>query len=632
MRYRWLLNRLRAMSVSEVMWRIQQRLLQKQERRRYGATGQVSVCDRIFNRQCAGLSPDATKLSINSNNTKFSTGGTIDLFGKFDYARYKDDWSAGFQTANRWPPVFSYALSYKQQDEIGDARTNWELNRHCQFALLAKNFHATGDKAYLEEFATLFADWNEKNPFLTGISWTSVMEVAIRAQNWIWACCFLSLSDKTPRTLLAALQAGIVNMADYIARHYSRYSSANNHLIVEACTVGTIGILAGYRQWIESATSILTRELRLQNHSDGVNKELSLHYQLFVMEAVGLLARLMRRNDIAVPEFWLATLGKMSRHVADCLGKYGEHVEFGDNDEGKILDLGGVEIDYIQYVLELMSMILPERFAACAEPHENIHWLFSDAELNHVQNKPIYDNSASVCCEEGGVSILKSTDGRMLIGIDHAALGFGPIAAHGHADALSFQLHVDGHPVFVDPGTYIYHTDIERRNAFRQTRNHNTVCINGADQSEMLGAFLWGRKAKCRLIAHDIDGIPQKILAEHDGYRPHIHRRTFEFDGLRELSIVDLITEWKDGMDCLASFLLAPDINVHVENDHTAILYFADMQCTLTTEGQIALEKTEYSPAYNHLEMTNVLRVRMRIGQCRTMIRVADTQTVPTPN
>ena len=616
------------MSVPEVMWRIQQRLLQKQEQQRYGKTGQIAVCDRIFNRRDADLSLDAARLSINANNTKLSTGGTIDLFGKFDYARYKNDWNAGFQTGNRWPPVFSYALSYKQQDEIGDARTNWELNRHFQFALLAKNFYTTGDKAYLDEFATLFADWNEKNPFLNGISWTSVMEVAIRAQNWIWAFCFLRLSEKVPRALLDALQTGIVNMADYIARHYSCYSSANNHLIVEACTVGTAGILAGHRQWTESATSILTRELRLQNYSDGVNKELSLHYQLFVMEAVGLLARLMRRNDIAIPEFWLATLGKMSRHVADCLGKSGEHVEFGDNDEGKILDLGGVGINYIQYVLELMSLLLPERFAACDDPQENIRWLFAAAEMDHVRNKPLYDNSASACYEEGGISILKSSDGRVLIGIDHAALGFGPIAAHGHADALSFQLYVDGRPVFVDPGTYIYHTDIERRNAFRQTRNHNTVCVNGADQSEMLGAFLWGRKAECRLITHDIEGASQKIIAEHDGYRPHIHRRTFEFDGLRELSIVDLITEWKDGMDCRAAFLLAPDIDVCLENDHTVVLSFADAQCTLETEGQITLEKTEYSPTYNHLETTNVLRVSMRAGQCRTVIRVADTGCV----
>ncbi len=44
---------------------------------------------------------------------------------------------------------------------------------------------------------------------------------------------------------------------------------------------------------------------------------------------------------------------------------------------------------------------------------------------------------------------------------DAAPLGFLSIAAHGHADALSFILHVDGSPILVDPGTFMYHTHKE---------------------------------------------------------------------------------------------------------------------------------------------------------------------------
>ena len=57
----------------------------------------------------------------------------------------KKNWHAGFQTANQWPDEFSYFLDYKQRDDIGDARTNWELNRHFQFALLAKNYFVSHD-------------------------------------------------------------------------------------------------------------------------------------------------------------------------------------------------------------------------------------------------------------------------------------------------------------------------------------------------------------------------------------------------------------------------------------------------------------------------------------------------------
>ena len=117
--------------------------------------------------------------------------------------------------------------------------------------------------------------------------------------------------------------------------------------------------------------------------------------------------------------------------------------------------------------------------------NENLNWLFSTEDCNIALSKSLYQVPLDACYKCGGNTILRSRDHRILIGIDHAALGFGTIAAHGHADALSFQMYVNGLPVFIDPGTYIYHCDIESRNAYRKTENHNTVCINGRDQSEM---------------------------------------------------------------------------------------------------------------------------------------------------
>lgn len=82
-------------------------------------------------------------------------------------------------------------MNYKQRDDIGDARTNWELNRHFQFALLAKAYFVSGDRQYADSLEELFTDWNEKNSFLHGISWTSAMEVAIRCIQWTIALSFL---------------------------------------------------------------------------------------------------------------------------------------------------------------------------------------------------------------------------------------------------------------------------------------------------------------------------------------------------------------------------------------------------------------------------------------------------------
>ena len=84
---------------------------------------------------------------------------------------------------------------------------------------------------------------------------------------------------------------------------------------------------------------------------------------------------------------------------------------------------------------------------------------------------------------------------------DCGELGFKAIAAHGHADALSFTLRAFGSDVFVDPGTYDYFSYSAWRAYFRSTSAHNTLAVDGRDQSVMLGPFLWGARAQARCIA-----------------------------------------------------------------------------------------------------------------------------------
>ena len=190
-------------------------------------------------------------------------------------------------------------------------------------------------------------------------------------------------------------------------------------------------------------------------------------------------------------------------------------------------------------------------------------WLFTEDEIAFANKKPIYKPVGSVTYKEGGNTILRSKDGRVIVGIDHAALGFGSIAAHGHADALSFQMYMDGQPVFVDPGTYIYHCDLNSRNAFRRTENHNTVCIGGKDQSEMLGAFLWGRKAECKLLKSELGGVEEIIEAEQNGYAPGKHSRKYVFSD-KSLKIIDSI---KSNGNWTSSWIFGSDDVLKKQNE-----------------------------------------------------------------
>ncbi len=574
------------MSVREVIWRLSQKQIQNSEKHRY-KDNKTAVTSHVFNAKLSNLRPAPSKLFLNFNNNIFGTDTGIHLLSGASYEDYKRSWRAGFQTANEWPDVFAYELNYKQRDDIGDARTNWELNRHFQFALLAKAYYVSGKDGYLKELQELFADWNRENAFLYGISWTSVMEIAIRCSNWCYTYAFLE-AGKAPAELLDQIRIGIINMTDYIISHYSRFSSANNHLIVEAFAIGQSGIMFEHSEWTDLAISILTREITLQNYDDGVNRELSLHYQAFYMEAMGLIMRLMKKNSISVPDTWNDMLVKMCRYLSVCMGMCDEVLEFGDDDEGKILDLCGEEhLQYYKYVLGMFSVLLDERYVDLEKIRcENIHWLFTEAEIKACIHKGEYVIPQYKTFPDGGITIMRSVDRKVLMGLDHGALGFGSIAAHGHADALSFQLYYCGKPVFIDPGTYIYHCDLHSRNQFRKTEWHNTVTVGGKDQSEMLGAFLWGKKANARQVIFKENENGVMLVCEQDGYSPIIHRRTIKYDGRLTIEIKD---ELSARAPAVATFIFAYDIKAVREGNNINLFVDEDRIAKMTFYGQSSI-------------------------------------------
>ena len=607
----WYINRLKAMNPLEILWRLQQKRLQQSEKATLYKSRQP-VFKAALQKRLSLLTPHAERIYINEDNQSFSLFWEQSLFEKFPYSEFETRWNAGFQTDQNWPyDACSYDIQISQREDIGDIRTNWELSRHYQFCGLSKNYYLTGDSAYLEKLSELFYDWNDKNRFLCGVEWTSAMEIAIRVNSWIYTYCFLSLAFKKhgtqDRQLLSDLSHGILIMTDYILKHRARYSSANNHLIVEMYAVATAGIFYDYEPFFKTAFRILTEELNRQNTSDGVNREMSLHYQSFVMEAYGLLLLNCRHNGLKFPEASLKMLSKMSEFLCDCCGNFGETVVFGDNDEGKILDLSGKAFDHYRYVLELMSLLLDRRYLDLDNLNENLCWLFGSKDLTKAKNKPLYESAPVRCYREGGYTLLRSKSRIILIGIDHADLGFGSLAAHGHADALSFQMFVNGKPVFCDPGTYNYHISKKLRDDLRKTQNHNTVCIDNKDQSQILGAFLWGRKAQCRLTELKDGEQGVKLSAKQNGYAPIAVARRFHFNRENELSVTDIIKGTADGF---GTFVFSPDCTLKITGKNTAEAESASSKICIEFCGNIELSVTAvpYSESYCSLKETTALR------------------------
>jgi uncharacterized heparinase superfamily protein len=150
---------------------------------------------------------------------------------------------------------------------------------------------------------------------------------------------------------------------------------------------------------------------------------------------------------------------------------------------------------------------------------------------------------------EGGYYILGEdfeSPREVRIVADTGPLGYLSIAAHGHADALSFTLSVAGHELLIDPGTYAYHTDQKWRDYFRGTSAHNTLQVDRVDQSVSGGTFMWTHHAKSRCERFEISDRLQVLSATQDGYHrlgdPVIHKRDLRYEPkLRFLRVEDHI-------------------------------------------------------------------------------------------
>ena len=600
----WYVHRLKAMRFGEILWRTQQKFLQRKEYKKY-YTQNLPVTEIVINSATSALSPDYLRIGLEQSCTNTELFSSLDLFqGSFSYQQYKKSWNAGFQTENTWDEnTFSYKINCAGRIDIGDIRTNWELNRPYQFSALAKSYYVSGEKSFLDEMTDLFQDWNHHNLFLHGVEWTSAMEIAIRVNSWIFTYCFLCMAEKkhgveySITNLKNQLIHGVLVMTDYISAHLSRFSSANNHLIIELYAIAMSGILFNCKRWKETSLKQLTEELVRQNYKDGVNKEMSLHYQTFIMEAYGLLMLTMEKNEIKIPDIWYTYISKMSEFVADCCGDYGETIVFGDNDEGKILDLTGKHFNHYHYVLELMSCVLPQKYNKTVGFYENIRWMVSREQLCRTKKKSAYVSPDAKCYREGGYTLIKDQKRGIFIAIDHADLGYGTLAAHGHADALSFQLFFRGVPVFVDPGTYNYHVPQGFRDKFRSTQEHNTICIDRKNQSEICGPFLWGKRHQ---VMNTEFSIKENVflLKSKIKYDDSFHTRTIliKDNETFEITIFDEIKLSYKPQIIEQVFMLGSMCTI-LNNRILCKDNFIDIESTAKRNCQ----KNEYSEVYNQL-------------------------------
>jgi hypothetical protein len=138
------------------------------------------------------------------------------------------------------------------------------------------------------------------------------------------------------------------------------------------------------------------------------------------------------------------------------------------------------------------------------------------------------------------------TDGRrgQHVLYDCARLGEG---SHSHYDLFSFTYWAAGGPLIVDPGRFTYSSDpdaegVDWRHRFKSTAAHNTVQIDGRDQTRYLSRTKHGPDVAVEgrevVLGGDLDWI--RARARSAEYAP-VHERLLAYPGRDYLLIVDRV-------------------------------------------------------------------------------------------
>ncbi|KOR86519.1 hypothetical protein AM233_22710 [Bacillus sp. FJAT-22058] len=553
---KWYYYRLKSMSLKEIPYRFKE----KYKKQRYKNKYKYSQSIISFNREI-----DIGNISkLNTSIEKFididqlidiSYSSSVDNFIKKVNIKEKINWHEC--TIGVWPKdISSFDITFRNQDEIGDIRYTWEINRHLFFVNLALQYKHNKDKKSLEAIKYHFYNWVEENPFLKGVNWSSSMEIAIRAYQWLLAYQILNgIEDKE---FLYDLLIGVKNSIQYVRENLSLYSSANNHLILEVAISSIIGYFLKpifQQTWYEEGYAVLNEQIPLQVHSDGVNKEQAVHYHAFVLEM--LLQYNLFIKSIGHKTIHEDYIFKMSEFIA-YLKQGGEIIEFGDSDDAKILNVDGNKKDYYKYVLQLASGYYSVGFEDFKQTYPEV-LMFKELSLTNLVK---YNFKTFYGFNQGGYYTFNHNQHHLVF--DSGPLGFGSIAAHGHADALSIVYKYKQQPVFIDPGTYIYNTEASWRNYFRKTALHNTLTYENKDQSEMSGPFLWSKKAKVKLVDSGETEELIYMIGEHDGYSPYIHSRAITY--IKKEGIIIIADSFNGKSDLNYIFDINLEVNFIDEN------------------------------------------------------------------
>ena len=442
-------------------------------------------------------------------------------------AGFPPHWHSNPLTGDRTPD--SHHWSEIGDFDYGDLKIIWEPSRFSFVYALVRAYWRTGNEQYAEIFWRLVADWREHNSPQLGANWKCGQEISFRVMAWCFGLYGFLDAAGTPAEQVAQLAQMIAVSGVRIHANLDyALSQQSNHGISEGVGLFTIGALfPEFRlaeQWKETGQRVLETLGKELIYDDGAFSQHSANYHRLMLHdylwALRLGEVLGQPFSVELQER-VSKAGEFLYQLQDDNG--GQVPNYGQNDGALLLPLSNCGYHDFRPVIQSAHYLAERTRCYSAGPwDEDLLWLFGPEALAAPVAKKV---RADFKAEQAGCYTLRSEE----------SFAFARCSMFQHRPSQADLLHLDlwwrGQNIALDAGTFSYNAPPPWDNPLARTAYHNTVGVDGLDQMDRAGRFLWLPWAKGRVRSSNrtANGHLAYWEGAHDGYErlddPVCHRR-----------------------------------------------------------------------------------------------------------
>ncbi|MFM9941394.1 MAG: heparinase II/III family protein [Hyphomicrobiaceae bacterium] len=543
------------------------------------------------------------------------------------------DWYLDPVRGVRFPtgiPIKQWKL-FEMRPKDGDIKYPWELGRCQHFAALGQAWRMTGDVRFAREIVDEIDDFMAANPVGIGVNWTCTMDVGIRAANWALGLGLIKDCTAIETERFRIAWAALFEHGRFVFENLENiYEVTSNHFLSNVIGLHFVSAefieTASGAKWDAFCRKSLEAEIDVQILPDGADFESSVPYHRLVAELFLGSWRLAELQGRPLSPHYRDRLGDMVDYLVGVLRPDGLMPQLGDADDGRL----HIFTDYAtwtrqdgRHLIGAAGAVFKRKdwsaVAGADGAWEAAWWGLPPATLP-VQQPPadqvkLYADAGAFIARQGGTYLL----------VTNAKVGTKGFGNHKHNDQLSFELHVGGEPVIVDPGSYVYTSDFAARNHFRSTAAHSTLAIDNVEQNEVNPEWLFRmfEKAEAEHLTYGERQGQAIYSGRHVGYKrlasPVVHTRSFEIElASGRLDIKDRL-DGEGQHDVVWRFQLAPGVSAQASGAGRLSLMLASGR-GVELKHPDGLEVTVidgwYSPSYGVRTASRTIELR-----CRQMLR-----------